>query len=202
MGTWILASPTPETFVNTRCASSLPLSFPSSITFRVVKYHILLYCGPFLSQKFEIAALLSNAHTVYKADSGLDVFSPSSLTVMALSKIFFLLSFTLHSFLLPTAYASLSKRFQEHSVHEERSALPASWNKRSDTPLDKSRHIPVRINLVQNGIDEHGEDLLMKVSHPDSPHYGKHYTPHEIADLVGLSFFFFLIRIVANAVVA
>ena len=136
-------------------------------------------------------ALLSNAYTVYKADSGFDVFSPSSLTVMALSKIFFLLSFTLHSFLLPTAYASLSKRFQEHSVHEERSALPASWNKRSDTPLDKSRHIPVRINLVQNGIDEHGEDLLMKVSHPDSPHYGKHYTPHEIADLVGLSFFFF-----------
>lgn len=96
----------------------------------------------------------------------------------------FLLCLTLHTIL---AAAGLTKRFEEYSVHEERSALPHAWTKRSDIPLDKSRRIPIRINLVQNGIDEYGEELLMKVSHPHSPHYGKHYSPHEVADLVRLS---------------
>jgi len=95
----------------------------------------------------------------------------------------FILSLTLHTIL---AAAGLTKRFEEHSVHEERSALPHAWTKRSDIPLDKSRRIPIRINLVQDGIDEYGEELLMKVSHPHSPHYGNHYSPSEIADLVRL----------------
>jgi hypothetical protein len=102
----------------------------------------------------------------------------------------FLLSLTLYSLVAATSPTGLGERFEEHSVHEDRSTLPRAWTKRSDVPLDKSRSIPVRINLVQNGIDEYGEDLLMKVSHPESPHYGDHYAPHEIADLVSLRLHF------------
>lgn len=98
----------------------------------------------------------------------------------------YLLSLTLYSLVAVASSTGLGKRFEEHSVHEERSTPPPAWIKHSDVPLDKSRTIPVRINLVQNGIDEHGEGLLMKVSHPESPHYGDHYSPDEIADLVSL----------------
>ena len=77
----------------------------------------------------------------------------------------------------------LSKRFEDHVVHEERTSLPHKWVERSNV-LDKTRTIPVRINLVQNNMGEKAEELLMSVSHPESPKYGEHYGPHDIADLV------------------
>lgn len=82
------------------------------------------------------------------------------------------------------APSTLSKRFEDHVVHEERSSIPHEWVKDSNMILDKTRTIPVRINLVQNNLDEKAEDLLMSVSHPESPKYGEHYSPHDIADLV------------------
>jgi hypothetical protein len=72
------------------------------------------------------------------------------------------------------------KRFGAHGIHESRSTVPSQWEKRSS--LDKSMIIPVRINLVQN--TEGAEDLLMEVSHPESPKYGQHYDAAEVADLV------------------
>lgn len=77
----------------------------------------------------------------------------------------------------------LSKRFEDHVVHEERSSPPHQWVERSNA-LDKTRTIPVRINLAQNNLGEKAEELLMSVSHPESPKYGEHYSPHDIADLV------------------
>ncbi|KAF9520163.1 hypothetical protein BS47DRAFT_1336132 [Hydnum rufescens UP504] len=72
-----------------------------------------------------------------------------------------------------------SKRFGPRIIHEARSVIPNQWDKR--LMLDKSRIIPVRINLAQNL--EGAEDLLMEVSHPDSPKYAQHYNADEVADL-------------------
>ena len=79
--------------------------------------------------------------------------------------------------------ALLPRPFGDHVVHEERSSLPPGWVQHSNN-LDKTRIIPVRINLVQNNLGEKAEELLMSVSHPESPKYGEHYNPHEIAELV------------------
>ena len=77
----------------------------------------------------------------------------------------------------------LSKPFEDHVVHEERYSLPPGWVQRSNN-LDKNRIISVRINLVQSNLGEKAEELLMSISHPESPKYGEHYNPHEIAELV------------------
>jgi tripeptidyl-peptidase I len=79
--------------------------------------------------------------------------------------------------------AAPRERFGPHIIHEARSVIPNQWDKRP--MLDKSRIIPVRINLAQNF--DGAEDLLMEVSHPDSPKYAQHYNAEEVADLVRFS---------------
>lgn len=51
--------------------------------------------------------------------------------------------------------------------------------KRAGAALDQT--VPVRIALKQNNLDN-GMDLLMDVSDPDSPNYGKHWTPEQVAE--------------------
>lgn len=100
---------------------------------------------------------------------------------MLLLKSLVLLGSTLSVLGVPSE--PLRRGLGDHVIHEERSSLPRGWIKH-ESRLDKSRTIPIRINLIQGDIDEKGESLLMEVSHPESPKYGEHYSPHAVADLV------------------
>ena len=66
-----------------------------------------------------------------------------------------------------------------HVVHESRSVIPRAWSLTRRAP--PSRVIPLRIGLKQANVDRL-YDELMSVSHPDSEHYGKHWTPQQVAD--------------------
>ncbi|EIM82805.1 uncharacterized protein STEHIDRAFT_149190 [Stereum hirsutum FP-91666 SS1] len=67
-----------------------------------------------------------------------------------------------------------------HTIHETRphSALPREWTKRK---LPSSSVLPLRIGLKQQNTYKL-EELLLSVSHPSSPEYGKHWTPKQVVD--------------------
>lgn len=66
-------------------------------------------------------------------------------------------------------------------LHETRADVPrANW-KRGER-INPESIITIRIGLTQNNLDT-GYDLLMAVSHPDSPNFGNHLTPQEVNDL-------------------
>lgn len=68
----------------------------------------------------------------------------------------------------------------DHVQHERREAHPHLV--RSTEVVDRSAVLPARIALKQRNL-EHGMELLMAVSDPASPSYGKHYTAEEVAQL-------------------
>jgi len=79
--------------------------------------------------------------------------------------------------LLLVSLASISQSL--HVVHERRSVIPQTWTLAHRAP--PSRIVPLRIGLKQANIDKlYGE--LMEVSHPDSPNFGKHWSPQQVAD--------------------
>ncbi|KAL6230017.1 hypothetical protein BDW75DRAFT_245227 [Aspergillus navahoensis] len=67
-----------------------------------------------------------------------------------------------------------------HLLHERRDALPEYWTE--DAHLAGQEILPVRIGLTQSNLD-HGHDLLMQISDPASPQYGKHLSAKEVHDL-------------------
>ncbi|RDW79067.1 S53 family peptidase [Aspergillus mulundensis] len=67
-----------------------------------------------------------------------------------------------------------------HILHEQRDVLPDHWTKHSR--LHGHEIIPVRIGLTQSSLDA-GHDLLMELSDPKSPRYGKHLSQDEVHDL-------------------
>ena len=68
-----------------------------------------------------------------------------------------------------------------HVVHERRSfSLPARGWKLARR-MEPTAILPLRIGLTQPNIDTLAETLDI-VSHPDSPSYGKHWTPHQIME--------------------
>ncbi|KAL2849593.1 peptidase S8/S53 domain-containing protein [Aspergillus pseudoustus] len=67
-----------------------------------------------------------------------------------------------------------------HVVHERRDVLPEYWTE--ETRLDGRERVPVRIGLTQSNLD-HGHDLLMEISDPASPQYGKHLSAEEVHNL-------------------
>ncbi|KAK5111656.1 Tripeptidyl-peptidase sed1 [Meristemomyces frigidus] len=67
-----------------------------------------------------------------------------------------------------------------HVLHERRDLSSSPWIKRDRLHPDVK--LPMRIGLTQSSLDQ-GYDLLMKVSHSDSEHYGKHYTVEEVTDI-------------------
>jgi tripeptidyl-peptidase-1 len=73
--------------------------------------------------------------------------------------------------------AGPSKR-ADHVLHERRVAEPVAWATRR---LEADKVIPLRIGLKQQNMDRL-EDLLLSVSHPDSPMYGQHWTPARVAE--------------------
>jgi tripeptidyl-peptidase-1 len=73
-----------------------------------------------------------------------------------------------------------TRSFKTHSVHEKRDSLPNGWTKRSAASRDLI--LPMRFNLVQSNLDR-AEELLLSVSNPASPSFGKHYSLKDIADI-------------------
>lgn len=64
--------------------------------------------------------------------------------------------------------------------HEKRDTPARNWIKRA--PVSHSATLPMRIGLKQSNLHK-GNDLLMEVSHPASPRFGKHYSAEEIVEL-------------------
>ena len=63
-------------------------------------------------------------------------------------------------------------------LHEKRPYVPSGWSllRRQDA----SHIILLRFGLKQSNMDKL-EDFLSDVSHPDSPNYGKHWNPGQVA---------------------
>ena len=64
-------------------------------------------------------------------------------------------------------------------LHEKRAAEPLDWVR--SRRLEPTAVLPMRLGLTQNNMDKL-EDMLMSVSHPLSPSYGKHFSPQDIVD--------------------
>ncbi|KAH8679313.1 putative alkaline serine protease AorO [Ilyonectria robusta] len=75
--------------------------------------------------------------------------------------------------------AAFGRPFGENVIHQRRGG-PAKLVKTA--PIDSNVDISVRIALKQRNLDQ-GMNLLMDVSDPDSPNYGKHYTAEQVVDL-------------------
>ena len=81
--------------------------------------------------------------------------------------------------LLGVAFAVPSPR-SDYVVHERRVAEPIHWAKTGR--LDSSSVLPMRFGLVQQNLHRL-EEMLMSVSHPESPKYAQHFTPMEVVDI-------------------
>ncbi|TVY71195.1 Tripeptidyl-peptidase sed1 [Lachnellula suecica] len=68
-----------------------------------------------------------------------------------------------------------------HVIHERRDIPASSWEKRAAMP--STMQLPMRIGLKQSNLDK-AHDLLMDISSPKSPNYGKHLTAEEVTNLV------------------
>lgn len=66
-----------------------------------------------------------------------------------------------------------------HVVHETRALEPIHWT--NTGRLDASRVLPMRFGLVQQNLHKL-EEMLMSVSHPESPKYAQHFTATEVID--------------------
>ena len=65
-------------------------------------------------------------------------------------------------------------------LHEKRSYVPSGW---SLLRRQNAFHIiPLRFGLKQSNMDKI-QEFLNDVSHPDSPNYGKHWTPGRVAKI-------------------
>ena len=68
----------------------------------------------------------------------------------------------------------------DHVVHESsRVAELTHWIETSR--LDSNKVLPMRVGLIQQNLHRL-EEMLMSVSHPDSPKYAQHFSPMEVVD--------------------
>ncbi|KAF7334234.1 Subtilisin-like protein [Mycena sanguinolenta] len=83
-------------------------------------------------------------------------------------------------FPLVVAAAVAAQSLSPSVLHAKRSAPPAGWSRvRRHAP---DAVLPLRFGLTQPNIDMATlETLLNDVSHPDSPNYGKHWSPGRVA---------------------
>lgn len=80
---------------------------------------------------------------------------------------------------LAIAFGAPSSRNVHHVVHEKRTVEPLDWE--MSRRLESHKILPVRIGLKQQNIGRI-EDMLLSVSHPDSPDYGKHWSAKQVVD--------------------
>ena len=64
-------------------------------------------------------------------------------------------------------------------VHEKRAADPLDWV--PARRLESTAVLPMRFGLTQSNLHKI-EEMLLAVSHPLSPSYGKHWSPQDIVD--------------------
>ena len=67
---------------------------------------------------------------------------------------------------LPATYTVQGTRFSDAAEHTVTRAQPKEV-------------VPVRIGLAQSGL-QYGHDVLMDISDPSSPNYGKHLSAQEV----------------------
>ena len=80
--------------------------------------------------------------------------------------------------LLGAASAITSPR-SDNVVHETRVSEPSPhWIK---DRLHSNKVLPMRFGLIQQNLHRL-EEMLMSVSHPESPRYAQHFTPMEVID--------------------
>ncbi|THH29362.1 hypothetical protein EUX98_g4824 [Antrodiella citrinella] len=84
------------------------------------------------------------------------------------------------SIVLAGVVLAAPSRRSNHVVHEKRIIDPVDWI--PDRRLDAEKILPMRIGLSQQNLHR-VEELLMSVSHPESPSYGQHFTPDEVVNL-------------------
>ena len=66
-----------------------------------------------------------------------------------------------------------------HVMHEKRAHDPIDWALARRAEPD--RILPLRIGLTQSNLEQL-EELLMAMSHPESPEYGRHWTPARVVE--------------------
>ena len=76
------------------------------------------------------------------------------------------------------AFAIPSRR-SEYVVHETRAAEPMHWA--ITDRLHSNRMLPMKFALAQQNLQKL-EEMLMSVSHPESPKYAQHFTVTEVID--------------------
>ena len=67
-----------------------------------------------------------------------------------------------------------------YTLHEKREVQKEKWTRNLDVKLNRDAVIPISIGLTQRNL-ENGYDMLMDVSHPESPNYGKHWSMQKVA---------------------
>ncbi|KAI0823960.1 subtilisin-like protein [Trametes gibbosa] len=80
---------------------------------------------------------------------------------------------------LVTLVAALPSRRSNLVLHEKRAMEPIDWT--LSHKLEADAVLPMRFGLTQNNLHKI-EEMLMSVSHPSSPSYGKHFSPEDIVD--------------------
>lgn len=76
-------------------------------------------------------------------------------------------------------YAVPARR-TNHVLHEKRATDPEETDWVQSRKLEGHKVLPMRFGLTQQNLHLL-EEMLMKVSHPDSPDYAQHYSPAEVA---------------------
>ena len=95
-----------------------------------------------------------------------------------------LLPYLMRSFILSFVFVGASLVLAEPTLspivlHEKRDHIPHGWTR--SRKHHSSAILPLRFGLSQSNINEI-ESYLSDVSHPDSPNYGKHWTPEQVIE--------------------
>lgn len=72
-----------------------------------------------------------------------------------------------------------SPQLSRRVLHEHRRSLPSGWSLHRRADPDAT--LPLSIALVQSNIHKL-EDYLLDIADPESPNYGKHWTPAQVRD--------------------
>lgn len=82
--------------------------------------------------------------------------------------------------LAASAIAAPSPRVN-HVIHERRARDPHPDDWTQTGRVSPERILPLRVGLAQQNVHRL-EEMLMRVSHPDSEEYGKHWSPEQVLD--------------------
>ena len=129
--------------------------------------HIFFYAG----------TVIHVSHSI-RCRSIRDEFCKLELVISPLASAMYL-KFSLLAALTGVAVAIPSRR-SPFVLHEERATEPFDWV--GVGRLESEKILPMRFGLTQGNLSR-VEDMLMAVSHPESPTYGKYYTPADIVEI-------------------